>query len=132
MQALLRLCRLPMTRCLVLFLSAVLASPWAWAMDIPTYDKQIKTPPNSPAQVRLNIYLLGLAEGLKLANVTLAARNQTPLFCTPETTNMFAADYRKIIDASLANSRPVLEGLELSIEGILMRALQDSYPCPPR
>jgi hypothetical protein len=108
------------------------ASPACLAMDIETYDKQARLSPNSQAQVRLNTYLLGLGEGLRLANTALKARGLDELFCQPENLNLFAADYKRLIDGVLAGSRVAIVNAQVPIEQILLQALRESYPCPPR
>jgi hypothetical protein len=113
----------------VLALWMVLSAVPAMAMDIATYDKQRREPPNAPSQMRLRIYLLGLGEGLRLANTGLAERNEVPLYCQPPQANLFAEDYRQMIDAQLKDSREALQREDLSIERILLRALQDRFPC---
>ena len=120
-----------LSRLAALLLALNLLAP-AQAMDIETYDKQVKLPPSSAAQVRLTSYLLGLGEGLRLANTALRARGEPEFFCTPENANLFAADYRRLIDGALAGARATLYNQQQSIEQILLKALQDTYPCPGR
>jgi hypothetical protein len=120
-----------LSRCAALLCSMSLMSA-AHAMDIETYDKQVKLPPTSAAQVRLTSYLLGLGEGLRLANSALRARGEPEFFCAPENANLFAADYRRLIDGALAGARATLYNQQQSIEQILLKALQDAYPCAGR
>jgi hypothetical protein len=101
----------------------------AQAMDIETYDKQLKLPANSLGQIRLSSYLLGIGEGLRLANEALRSRGETGLFCAPDAAPLFAVDYKKLIDGVLAGSRAALVGQGSSIEQILLKALQDAHPC---
>jgi hypothetical protein len=101
------------------------------AMDIATYDKQRKEAANSPTQTRLRVYLLGIGEGLRLANQALLQREQAPLFCAPDGPPMMGDDYRKLIDAALSEARGTLERQELSVEAILLRSLREKYPCTP-
>mgnify|MGYP000877277540 FL=1 len=122
-----RLIRLLAT-CLVL--SGAFVAPLAGAMDIATYDAQRKAPANSPVQVRLRVYLLGVGEGLKLANFHLVERNEPALFCLPETTPLFAEDYLKLIDAALKEARGTLERQQVSVENILLGALRQAHACP--
>ena len=103
--------------------------PSAMAMDIATYDKQRKEPPNSQTQVRLRVYLLGLGEGLRLANTVLQQQNLALLFCNNDQTPLLGDDYKKLVDAALTESRGTFERQEMSIEAILLRALQDRFPC---
>jgi hypothetical protein len=110
---------------------AALATPVA-AMDIATYDQQRKAAPNSPIQVRLRVYLLGVGEGLRLANARLRARSQPLLFCMPESQPLFAEDYLRLIDASLKEARGTLERQQFSIETILLASLADTHPCSER
>lgn len=110
---------------------AGLAMPVA-AMDIATYDQQRKAAPNSPTQVRLRVYLLGVGEGLRLANGRLRARSQPLLFCMPESQPLFAEDYMRLIDASLKEARGTLERQQFSIESILLGSLVDAHPCIER
>ncbi len=116
----------------LLLISGFLATFMAQAMDIETYDKQSKTPTASVTQVRLNSYLLGIAEGLRLANAALKTRGEAELFCPPEGVNFFAADYKRLIDGALAGSRATLYGQQTSIEQILLKVLQDTHACQPR
>jgi hypothetical protein len=113
-------------------LCALFVMASAHAMDIDTYDKQVKLPATSTAQVRLTSYLLGLGEGLRLANAALRSRGEPEFFCAPDNANLFAADYRRLIDGALAGARATLYNQQTSIEQILLKALQDTYPCPAR
>ena len=111
--------------------AACLSSPAA-AMDIATYDQQRKAAANSPTQVRLRVYLLGVGEGLRLANARLRVRSQPLLFCMSDSTPLFAEDYLRLIDASLREARGTLERQQFSIETILLTSLAAAHPCPDR
>lgn len=113
------------------FAGAMLA-PSARAMDLATYDSQRRAPPNSQIQVRLRVYVLGVGEGLRLANAHLAERGEQPLFCLPESVNLFAEDYFKLIDAALKDSRAAFDREQRSVESILLSVLRDAHPCPSR
>lgn len=102
----------------------------AWAMDIATYDKQRKEATNSQTQVRLRVYLLGLGEGLRLANAALQQQSLPPLFCAPDQPPLLGDDYKRLIDLALGEARGTLERQDTSIEIILLRALQEKYVCP--
>ena len=104
----------------------------ASGMDIPTYEKQRKESATSPTQMRLRIYLLGLGEGFRLANVALGNRSEAPLFCAPEQAPMTVDAYKQVIDTSLSQARDIFVRQERSIESILLEALQDRYPCPKK
>jgi hypothetical protein len=115
-----------------LFLSScLLAAPTlVSAMDIPTYEKQRKESATSPTQMRLRIYLVGIGEGLRLANAALVQRNEPALFCPPDAQQPLSADnYRQLIDAALQGARDMLVRQERSIESILLEALQSKYRC---
>jgi hypothetical protein len=101
----------------------------ACAMDIATYDAQRKAAANSQVQVRLRIYLLGVGEGLKLANAQLVRRNVEPMFCLPEAKPLFAEDYIQAIDSTMRQDRRSLESEQVPIEVILLMALGRAYPC---
>jgi hypothetical protein len=120
-----------LSRCLVALAATWLLVMPSHAMDIETYDKQVRLPANSLAQIRLSSYLLGIGEGLRLANEALKSRGSTALFCAPEAAPLFAADVKKLIDGVLAVSRATLQGQGASIEQILLRALQEAHPCSP-
>lgn len=111
--------------------AACLCMPAA-AMDIATYDQQRKAAPNSPTQVRLRVYLLGVGEGLRLANARLRARGQPLLFCMSDSQPLFAEDYFRLIDASLKEARGTLERQQFSIESILLTSLVAAHPCADR
>ena len=101
-------------------------------MDIATYDKQRRESPNSPTQVRLRVYLLGVGEGLRLANAALARQDQRPLYCMTEQAPLLGDDYKKLIDAALSSGRGTFERQDTAIETILVQALQDKFPCAPK
>jgi hypothetical protein len=115
----------------LLLISSLLTAPTlASAMDIPTYEKQRKEAATSPTQMRLRIYLVGIGEGLRLANAALVQRNETPLFCPPDAQQPLSADnYKQLIDASMQGARDMLVRQERSIESVLLEALQDKYRC---
>lgn len=117
----------------LLLCSCLLAAPTlASAMDIPTYEKQRKEAATSPTQMRLRIYLVGIGEGLRLANAALIQRNERPLFCPPDAQLPLSADsYRQLIDAELQGARDMLVRQERSIESVLLEALQGKYRCDP-
>lgn len=108
------------------------AAAGASAMDIATYEKQRKEPANSPAQARLRSYLLGIGEGLRLANVALQERDGAALFCLPEGTTYGVDDYKRLIDGALDVARSTYVRQEISVETLLLRALQDRHACPAR
>lgn len=118
----------------LLLSTCLMAAPMlAGAMDIPTYEKQRKEPATSQTQMRLRIYLVGIGEGLRLANQALVQRNEPPLFCPPDAQQPLTADnYKQVIDAALQAARDTLARQERSIESILLEALQDKYRCGPR
>lgn len=115
----------------LLLSSTLLAAPaLVSAMDIPTYEKQRKEAPTSPTQMRLRIYLVGIGEGLRLANAALLQRKEAPLFCPPDAQQPLGADnYKQLIDAALQVARGTLVRQERSIESVLLEALQDKYRC---
>ncbi|MBL8327968.1 MAG: hypothetical protein JNJ71_03880 [Rubrivivax sp.] len=123
---------LPSLLTTALLAAACALPPAARAMDIPTYEKQRKEAATSPTHMRLRIYLLGIGEGLRLANVALRNRDESPLFCAPEQAAMTADTYKQAIDSSLGFARDTLLRRERSIESILLEALQDKYPCERR
>jgi hypothetical protein len=108
------------------------ASALACAMDIPTYEKQRKESATSQTYMRLRIYLLGLGEGFRLANLVLSQRSDPLLFCAPEQPAMTADVYKQVIEASLSQARDMLVRQERSIESILLEGLQDRHPCDKR
>jgi hypothetical protein len=113
-------------------LGLCMAVSGASAMDIATYDKQRKESANSQTQVRLRVYLLGLGEGLRLANTVLQQQGQPMLFCATEGTALMGDDYKNLIDSALAESRGSFERQELSIEAIMLIGLQQRFPCAPK
>ncbi len=106
------------------------ASPHSLAMDIPTYEKQRKEPANSPTQVRLRVYLLGIGEGLRLANIALGNRNEPLLFCAPEQATLNVDAYKAAIDAAILTARDTHIRQDRSVESLLLEALQEKYACP--
>lgn len=98
-------------------------------MDIPTYEQQRKTPAQSPVQARMRVYLLGVGEGLKLANAALVARGERPLYCLPGETVLGVDDYLKMIDAALPSARSDARLRDQSVEALVLRTLQGRYGC---
>jgi hypothetical protein len=101
----------------------------AFAMDLSTYDRQRREPEGSAVQSRLRIYLLGIGEGLRLANDALRHQSVPPLFCAPADATALSDDYLRMIDTALRANRGTYERQGLSIETVLLLALQDRYRC---
>lgn len=77
------------------------------------------------------IYIRGVAEGYGWANASLKiSGNQDKLFCLPGKMRMTTENYTTILDDYISKHDPkAIYGENFPVEPILLRALQEVFPC---
>jgi hypothetical protein len=77
-----------------------------------------------------DIYILGFASGLSIANSTLVQNKTPPLFCLPPFLKLTVVDYKEIIALGIKDiPANKLNRGAMDIDGILVKKLAQLYPC---
>ena len=81
-------------------------------------------------------YLRGVWDALQLANVSLEQNHQRPLFCQPPKLEIPLDQVINILKRYIGDDHgplhsPFVEArLDTPVDGVLLDALQDVFPCP--
>lgn len=114
------------------FLAAmtILAASDAHALSIKDYEAQ-KSSSNAEWFAVQGIYLMGVFNGLTIANLELGRSGQAGFFCDPVNIQMNADNLRSIIDDAIAKARkngPINEELATA-DAFLFIGLRSTFPC---
>jgi len=91
-------------------------------------DLSVKDFHNKGQSESTKTYLKGLADGLNVANATMASEETPPLFCYPPFLKLSMHDYKKIIDLGIREA-DVKSISRVNVDSILLNKLIELYPC---
>ena len=119
-----------MKRLVVMCIAAltVLGAPLsAHAMTMRQYHELMKQHPDSA-----KLYILGVGEGLALANAALISKKRPNIFCVPNKLSLNIDNYTRILDSEYeefrkAASEDVADSRTVSI--VLYMGLVATFPC---
>jgi hypothetical protein len=75
------------------------------------------------------IYINGVGRGYHLASANLEDRKQPALFCPPGTPDLDTLSYTDILAGEIQNNRNKYSSIETYVEIVLLRALENKFPC---
>ena len=98
----------------------------SFAMDASAYLEA-----NTPAKKQvLEMYVGGVGQGFFWANIEAKNSTKVALFCPPNTMALNSQNYVALLDQQIAFYKDTNRFKEsLPIELVLLRALQDNFPC---
>jgi hypothetical protein len=108
------------------FASALLIANSAFSMPLKAY----KVARKADSIESIETYIDGVGSGFLWANTALQADNKEPLFCNPDLT-LNEDNYLALLDRQIKDGTPTKASWrdDDSIEIILLRALQRTFPC---
>jgi hypothetical protein len=113
---------------LILWVTGPCVSAEPDALSLKWYRDQ-KTNPTTPDASRLiELYLKGVGDGLVSANSMMAYRHQQPLFCQPDELALQSGNFIDILEREIKRPPPWRD--DSSLPFILLRGLQNTFPCP--
>lgn len=75
------------------------------------------------------LYINGVGEGYSWANVFLKREDRPPLYCPPETMPLTPDNYLYILSSFIKRDRRTPLKPNFPLEMLLMKALQEAFPC---
>ena len=102
-------------------------------MSVADYQKNMRSNDRGKVEVT-KVYIFGLGEGIRVANVMLVLKGDNPLFCSPPKLVFVTENFINILDQAIKEASQQLSPVELSeteVSVILAKGLMDSFPCGP-
>jgi len=76
-------------------------------------------------------YILGVGVGIEWANTELSIQGQSPLYCAPGKLAITTENFLQILQDYIEKKTEIIKSLgpDLPIGLLLLKALQDAFPC---